>query len=86
MTAVELKALLARRPFVPVRLIMNDGTTHDVLQARTFLVTKDWLSLGGPDPDLPPPAVRGIKSIPIADIRQVVEFAPSPQMTSEGAR
>jgi hypothetical protein len=78
MTAPELKALLARRPFIPVRLVMKDGTTHDVLHARTFLITRDWLSLGGLDPDLPPPAVRGITPVPIAEIREAVEIAKSP--------
>lgn len=82
MTAVELKTLLTRKPFVPVRLIMSDGTTHDVLMARTFLVTKNWLELGQPDPELPPPAVRNVRSIPVADIRSVVEFVPSPVATA----
>jgi hypothetical protein len=77
MTALELKTLLTRKPFVPVRLIMNDGSTHDVLMARTFLVTKDWLELGQPDLELPPPAVRAVRSIPIAEIQQVVEIAPA---------
>jgi hypothetical protein len=77
MTALELKTLLARRPFVPIQLIMNDGRTHEVLMARTFLVLKDWLELGQPDPELPPPAVRNVKSIPIADIENVIDMTPA---------
>lgn len=82
MTAREIKAQLTTMPFTPKRIILNDGSTFDVLMARTFLVTKNWLELGQPDPELPPPAVRQIRSIPIAEVRDVVEIQTTSAVAS----
>ena len=84
MTARELKDLLTRQPFQPVRLVMNDGRTHDVVMPRTFIVVTDWLELGQLDPEFPPPAVRGVRSIPIAEIKDIIEIDPVAPLASWG--
>jgi hypothetical protein len=46
MTAEALKALLKRRPFVPFKIKMSDGTSYDILHPDMVLVTRNWANIG----------------------------------------
>ena len=46
MRAEELRALLARRPFVPIRVYFTDGTTYDVKHPEMALLTRSTVEIG----------------------------------------
>ena len=48
MRAEELKQLLKRRPFVPVRLHMTDGTTYDIRHSDNVMVLRQRVDIGVP--------------------------------------
>lgn len=49
MGAEELRALLRRRPFVPLRLHLTDGTTCDIRHPEMALLTRTTVELGFED-------------------------------------
>jgi len=42
----ELKALLRRQPFVPIRIYLTDGTTYDVRHPEMGLLTRSTVKIG----------------------------------------
>lgn len=42
----ELKELLVRKPFVPLRLYMTDGTTFDIRHPDNIIVLKSRVDIG----------------------------------------
>ncbi len=42
----ELKELLVRKPFVPLRLHMTDGTTFDIRHPDNIIVLKSRVDIG----------------------------------------
>lgn len=42
----ELKALLRRQPFVPIRIVLSDGTTYDVRHPEMALLTRSTVEIG----------------------------------------
>jgi hypothetical protein len=44
----ELKALMRRRPFMPVRIYLTDGTTYDVQHPDMVIVLKSRVDIGVP--------------------------------------
>jgi hypothetical protein len=48
MRAEELLELLRKRPFVPLRLHMTDGTTYDIRHPDNILVLRQRVDIGVP--------------------------------------
>ena len=48
MRAEELRQLLDRRPFVPIRLYFTDGTTYDIRHPEMALLTRSTVEIGLP--------------------------------------
>ncbi len=46
MRAEELRNLLSRRPFVPIRIYFTDGTTYDVKHPEMALLTRSTVEIG----------------------------------------
>ena len=46
MRAEELRSLLARRPFVPIRLHLTDGVTYDVRHPEMAFLTRSTVEIG----------------------------------------
>jgi hypothetical protein len=42
----ELRTLLQRRPFVPIRLHSTDGTTYDIRHPEMALLTRSTVEIG----------------------------------------
>jgi hypothetical protein len=45
-TALELKARLTARPFVPFRICMSDGKTYDITNHDMMWVTRNAVYIG----------------------------------------
>ena len=45
----ELRHLLDRRPFVPIRLHFTDGTTYDIRHPEMALLTRSTIEIGLPE-------------------------------------
>jgi hypothetical protein len=46
MRAEELRQLLDRRPFVPVRLYFSDGTAYDIRHPEMAFLTRSTVEIG----------------------------------------
>lgn len=42
----ELKALLRRQPFVPIRIHLTDGTTYDIRHPEMAFLTRSTVEIG----------------------------------------
>jgi len=42
----ELRGLLNRRPFVPIRLYLSDGTTHDIKHPEMWVLARSFIEIG----------------------------------------
>jgi hypothetical protein len=80
MAPAELLRLVRARPFVPFRLIMREGSLHEVHRPDLVLVALHLAAVGYPDPEREGLATR----IDVIALRHVVhieffsEPAPSP--------
>ena len=45
----ELRHLLDRKPFVPIRLHSTDGTTYDIRHPEMALLTRSTVEIGLPE-------------------------------------
>jgi len=41
----ELAVLLQRRPFVPIRLYMSDGTTYGIRHPETYILVRSYIAV-----------------------------------------
>lgn len=62
MTAEGILSCLRRKPFIPFRLHLSAGTSHDVLHPEMTLVTKIGIIIAIHDPD------QVIDDIPARDV------------------
>lgn len=46
MTAEELKELIRRRPFEPLRIHMTDGTTYDIRHPDNIFILRHRIDIG----------------------------------------
>jgi len=47
----EIRALLRRQPFVPIRIHVTDGKTHDISHPENIIIGRSRVDLGvGGDP------------------------------------
>ena len=46
MRAEELRALLRRQPFIPLRIHLSDGTTYDVKHPEMAFLTRSTVEIG----------------------------------------
>jgi hypothetical protein len=51
MTSTDLQKLVARKPFVPLRLYVSDGTVHDIRRQELIWVGTGMAMLVVPLPD-----------------------------------
>jgi hypothetical protein len=51
MQADEFRTLMRADPFVPLRILLNDGTTYEVMQPYMAMAMKAYLVVGIPDPE-----------------------------------
>lgn len=72
MTREDLVELLAERPFIPQRLHLSNGRSHDIMHPEMAIVS-DWLVAIGVPRDEDPSAVGRIR---LCDLRHVVEAEP----------
>jgi len=42
----ELRVLLRRQPFIPMRLFLSDGTTYDIRHPEMALLTRSTIEIG----------------------------------------
>jgi hypothetical protein len=76
MAPAELLRLVRARPFVPFRLIMSEGSPHEVHHPDLILVALSIAAVGCPDPRREGLATR----IDVVSLRHIVriEFIPNP--------
>lgn len=63
MTAEELVEALAERPFVPLRVHLSNGRTHDIMHPELAIVGEDVVAIGVEDESRSRPRIR-LVSIP----------------------
>jgi hypothetical protein len=71
MTAEELFEFLEERPFVPLRLHMSNGRTHDVRHPEMAIVGDDVVALGIEREDSPRPRIRLVSISHINEVEQL---------------
>ena len=56
----EFMKVLRRQPFRPFRLKTSNDELVDVFDPRMVLIAGDDITIGVPDPELPPPAASNL--------------------------
>ena len=67
----ELIEFLAERPFVPLRLHMSNGRTHDVRHPEMAIVGEDVVALGIEREDSVRPRIRLVSISHINEVEQL---------------
>jgi len=49
MRANDLGELLQRRPFVPMRLYMSDGTSYEIRHPETYILVRSYIAIAARD-------------------------------------
>ncbi len=84
MRAEELKELLRRRPFVPLRVHMTDGQTYDIRHPDMVLVLRQRVDIGLlPDPSSG--VLERVEYCSLLHIVRVEELLPSPPANGTAA-
>jgi hypothetical protein len=69
----DLWQALRRRPFVPFRVYVSDGTVYHVQHPELLIVSLGSAVIGLPSTGLPPPAIERYE---IVDLSHVVRLEP----------
>jgi hypothetical protein len=77
----DLLQALRRRPFLPFRLHVSDGTVHDVRHPELLLVAPGSAVVGMPSASLPFPQVERYE---IVDLAHVVGLEPLQTPAAQG--
>lgn len=78
MLAEEVALLVRRKPFVPMRLHLADGTTFDFLEPHPTMVSRQWLRIAT-DVDPHSGVVDRSVDLWLANILRVEEFPEARQ-------
>lgn len=73
MTSDELVELLAERPFLPLRIHLSNGRTHELRHPEMAIVGQDVVALGVQRAGEEFPRIR------LVDIRHINEIEPAPR-------
>ncbi len=68
----ELIEVLAEQPFVPLRLHMSNGRTHDIRHPEMAIVGEDVVALGIAQEDSERPRIRLVSITHINEIEHIV--------------
>jgi hypothetical protein len=75
MKAKEIKQLLNRRPFVPLRIHLTDGTAYDIHHPELVMVSQQRVDIGlHPDPD---GVVAGVQFCSLLHVVRVEDLKPA---------
>jgi hypothetical protein len=75
MKAEDLIELLEERPFVPIRLHMSNGRTHDVRHPEMAIVGEEVVALGVQRDDSEFPRIRLVSISHVNDVEQLTRSA-----------
>jgi hypothetical protein len=81
MRAEELKELIRRQPFVPLRLYLTDGKTYDIHHPENVLVSRMRVDVGVGDPTTG--IADRVDFLSLLHIVRVEDIPPAPK-TSNG--
>ena len=70
------------KPFVPLRVYLNDGRTCDVVHRELAIVQKSYLIIGVPAPDQRAPIYDYTEVVRLADITRIEELPASAALAS----
>ncbi len=76
MTAEDLIELLEERPFVPVRLHLADGRSHDIRHPEMAIVTPTLVAIGLSQTN----GSRLVERVRLCSIAHIVEAVPIEQV------
>ena len=76
MTSEELIELLEERPFVPLRVYLSNGRTHEIRHPEMAIVGRDVVAIGVAKEDDEVPSIR------LISIRHINEVEPAAGQTS----
>ena len=76
MKAEELIELLEERPFVPIRLHMSNGRTHDVRHPEMAIVGEEVVALGVQRDDSERPRIRLVSLSHVNEVEKISMNAP----------
>jgi hypothetical protein len=71
MKAEELIEILEERPFVPIRIHMSNGRTHDVRHPKMAIVGEEVVALGVQRDDSERPRIRLVSLPHINEVEQL---------------
>jgi hypothetical protein len=74
MKPADLVERLSERPFVPLRIYLSNGRSHDVLHPEMAIVSRDIVAIGIALDESPPVA----ESIRLCSISHITEVEPLP--------
>lgn len=67
----DIRDLLQRRPFQPIRLTLTDGRTYEVRHPELAMVGRSTVTIGVPAPDDPTPIYDRLVMVSLLRIMQV---------------
>ncbi len=73
MKAEELIEILSEQPFVPLRLHMSNGRTHEVRHPEMAIVGEEVVALGIAQPDSERPRIRMVSITHINEVEHLVQ-------------
>jgi hypothetical protein len=73
----ELIEILSERPFVPVRIFLSNGRTHDIRHPEMAIIGEEVMALGVARDDSPWPRIRFVSIPHITEVAQVHEVVGS---------
>jgi hypothetical protein len=77
MSSEDLIELLAERPFIPLRIYLSNGRTHDIRHPEMAIVGRDVAALGVQVEGEDLPRIR------LVDVRHINEVGPVPVRPDE---
>jgi hypothetical protein len=78
MPPADLLQALRRRPFVPFRLHVSDGTVYDVRHPELLMLAVGSAVVGLPSASLPLPQVERYEIVDLRHIVRLEPLAPAP--------
>jgi len=75
MKAEELIEILSEQPFVPLRLHMSNGRTHEVRHPEMAIVGEEVVALGIAQPDSELPRIRMVSITHINEVEHIAQKA-----------
>jgi hypothetical protein len=78
MTSEDLIELISERPFIPLRVYLSNGRTHDIRHPEMAIVGRDVVAIGVQLEEDEFPRIR------LVDIHHINEVGPVPRSAESG--